>query len=56
MKNLNKITRANLKKITGAGEPLPEGWGVCFIKGQPTPTPCNQPCPNGTDPICPLWN
>lgn len=52
MKNLKKIKRTELKAITGGGEPLPEGWGVCFVDGEPVSTPCNQLCPDRTQPFC----
>jgi len=52
MKNLKKIKRTELKAITGGGEYLPEGWGVCFIDGEPVSTPCNQLCLDRTQPFC----
>ncbi|MDV2448884.1 hypothetical protein CMU93_15390 [Elizabethkingia anophelis] len=51
MKNLKKIKRAELKAIIGGGEPLPDGWGVCFVNGEPVSTPCDQLCPDRTQPF-----
>ncbi|MEL5903722.1 bacteriocin-like protein [Elizabethkingia anophelis] len=52
MKNLKKIKRAELKAIIGGGEPLPDGWGVCFVNGETVSTPCDQLCPDRTQPFC----
>ena len=52
MNNLKKIKRTELKAIIGGGEPLPDGWGVCYIKGEQVPTPCDQLCPNKMQPTC----
>ncbi|AQX09651.1 MULTISPECIES: hypothetical protein [Elizabethkingia] len=51
---MKKIERKALKEIVGGGEPLPEGWGICIVKGEHIPTPCNEFCPDKlrTQPIC----
>ncbi|GJN58177.1 hypothetical protein ELAN_17320 [Elizabethkingia anophelis] len=51
---MKKIERKELKEIIGGGEPLPEGWGICIVKGEHIPTPCNEFCPDKlkTQPIC----
>lgn len=42
---MKKIERKELKSIIG-GDQLPDGWGICIVKGEHIPTPCNEYCPD----------